>query len=466
MENLGTKMANMYPLALHIFRRDLRLYDNTALIESLKSSTAVIPCFIFDTRQINNNDYKSDNCIQFMAHSLQALDIELKKLNSKLYLFYGIAEDVIAQLLASLNIKAVYTNRDYTPFSRDRDGRIEKICRELNVDFYSYADALLHEPEEVMKLNLQPYTIFTHFFKKSFQLNVQLPKNNSYKNFYQKPIIFEDKVTLKKLLEINNPNIFLKGGRAEAISQLKKIKNLHDYEATRNYPAIHGTTQLSPHNKFGTLSVREFYAEIIKNFGEEHGLIKELYWRDFFTYVAFHHPHVFGESFYKKYDAIRWSQNQKHFDAWCAGQTGFPIVDAGMRELNMTGYMHNRVRMIVASFLTKDLHIDWRWGEKYFAQKLVDYDPAVNNGNWQWAASTGCDAQPYFRIFNPWLQQQKFDKDCIYIKKWIPELATIEPKIIHNLNKEKIILKTDYTKTIINHASESQKAKMMYKYIK
>lgn len=458
-------MRQMYPLALHIFRRDLRLNDNIALIEALKSSQAVIPCFIFDERQIENNAYKSNNCIQFMAHSLQALDTELRKKNSKLYFFYGISEDIIAQLLASLDIRAVFTNRDYTPFSRERDLIIERICHAVNVDFHSCADLLLHEPEEVMKSNHQPYTIFTPFFKKSLQLNVQSPRKNNYKNYYQKPIKFEDKLILKKLLKIDNKNILLKGGRAEALSQLKLIKDLGDYQQIRDFPAIHGTTQLSAHNKFGAISIREFYAEIVKNFGEEHGLIKELYWRDFFTHIAFHYPHVFGESFYKKYDAIRWSQNQKHFTAWCEGLTGFPIVDAGMRELNVTGYMHNRVRMIVASFLTKDLHIDWRWGEKYFAQRLLDYDPAVNNGNWQWAASTGCDAQPYFRIFNPWLQQKKFDQDCIYIKKWIPELASIEPRIIHNLGTGKVILKADYPKPIINHAAESRKAKIIYKYI-
>ncbi len=458
-------MTKMYSLALHIFRRDLRLYDNTALIESLKLSKAVIPCFIFDKRQIEKNEYKSNNCIQFMAHSLHELDIALRKKDSKLYFFYGIAEDVVAQLLIKLNIKAVFINRDYTLFSQERDLKIEKICHELNVDFYSYADVLLHEPEEVMKPNLQPYTIFTHFFKKSIQIQVQLPKNNVYNNYYQKSIVLEDKMTLKKLLKISNPNIILKGGRNEALSQLKKLKHLHDYQITRNFPSIPGATQLSAHNKFGTLSIREFYAEIIRSFSQEHELIKELYWRDFFTHIAFHYPHVFCGSFYEKYDTIRWSENHKHFDAWCKGETGFPIVDAGMRELNTTGFMHNRVRMIVASFLTKDLHIDWRWGEKYFAQKLIDYDPAVNNGNWQWSASTGCDAQPYFRIFNPWIQQCKFDADCIYIKKWIPELAAITPKTLHNISAMKIRL-IDYPEPIINHSTESRKARILYKYVK
>lgn len=458
-------MTKAYPLTLHIFRRDLRLYDNTALIEALKLSEFVIPCFIFDKRQIEHNDYKSDNCIQFMAHSLQELNDELKKKNSKLYMFYGIAEEVLLKLLSQLNIKAIFTNRDYTPFSQERDKKIAKICLDFNIDFHSYADALLYEPEEILKPNGQPYTVFTHFLKKSLQFYVKPPKNNLYENYYQKNILSEDNKILTKLLQKNNPNILVKGGRAEALLLLKKVKNLVNYQETRNTPSLSGTTQLSAHNKFGTLSIREFYSVIVKNFGRSHVLVNELIWRDFFTHIAFHYPRVFNEAFHSKYKEINWSQNQNHFRAWCEGHTGFPIVDAGMRELNITGYMHNRVRMIVASFLTKDLHIDWRLGEKYFAQKLVDYDPAVNNGNWQWAASTGCDAQPYFRIFNPWLQQQKFDPDCIYIKRWVPELTNISPKIIHELSKFKERTIPNYTCPIVDHAIESQKSKMMYKMI-
>lgn len=442
-----------YPLALHIFRRDLRLVDNTALLEALALSDSVIPCFIFDKRQIDNNDYKSNNCLQFMAHSLQELNQELNKRNSKLYTFYGIAEDVVAELLAQLSIKAVFINRDYTPFSRSRDNKIAQICRDADVDFHTHADALLHEPEEVLKPDHKPYTIFTPFFRKASPLYVPVPQSNNHKNYYQKSIATEDQQILNKLLQINNANIFVKGGRSEALSLLKSIKDLKDYADIRNIPSVHGTTQLSTHNKFGTLSIREFYATIVKDFGKGHTLLNELAWRDFFTHIGFHFPHVFGNAFNEKYRKIKWSQNEKHFRAWCEGQTGFPIVDAGMRQLNATGFMHNRVRMIVASFLTKDLHIDWRLGEKYFAQQLVDYDPAVNNGNWQWAASTGCDAQPYFRIFNPWLQQQKFDPDCLYIKRWLPELAQTPAKTIHSPT----------ALTMVDHALQSQKAKEMYK---
>lgn len=463
---MGMLSVKSYPLALHIFRRDLRLQDNTALLEALKASESVIPCFILDKRQIEDNEYKSDNCIQFMLHSLRELNNELNKKNSKLYVFYGIAEEVIANLCTQLNIKAIFINRDYTPFSLNRDEKIAKICRDAGIDLHTYADTLLYEPEEIVKSDHKPYTIFTPFFQKASQLYVPSPQKNVYINYYQKPIPLEDKHVFTRLLQRNNPTIFVKGGRTEAVSLLKNIKNLANYEVTRNIPALQGTTQLSAHNKFGTISIREFYATIVKNGGISHLLIKELLWRDFFTHIAFHYPHVFGHAFHKKYDNMDWSHNDNHFRAWCEGQTGFPIVDAGMRELNTTGYMHNRVRMIVASFLTKDLHIDWRLGEKYFAQKLVDYDPAVNNGNWQWAASTGCDAQPYFRIFNPWLQQQKFDPDCVYIKRWIPELDFIPPSIIHNLGKTKEKLMTNYTSPIVDHAYASQQAKIMYKMCK
>ncbi len=460
-----TAMKKIYSLALHIFRRDLRLYDNTALIEALRSSSYVIPLFIFDKRQLEKNDYKSDNCIQFMARSLEELEAELKKKSGKLHLFYGIAEDIVAQLLNALDIKAVFINRDYTAFSQKRDQNIEKVCHDLGVDFHCYADLLLHEPEEILKQNNEPYTIFTPFFKKAAELYVQAPKNNLYENYYQKSISGESKNILKTLFKKNNKSILVKGGRSEGLSLLKKIKHLNNYQMVRNLPALQGTTHLSAHNKFGTLSIREVYAAIVKNFGKKHTLIAELYWRDFFIHIAFHFPHIFGDAFKKKYSGIAWNQNENHFDAWCQGLTGFPIVDAGMRELNTTGYMHNRVRMIVASFLVKDLHIDWRLGEKYFSHKLVDYDPAINNGNWQWVASTGCDAQPYFRIFNPWLQQQKFDPDCAYIKRWIPELVTTSPKDIHKLNKIRKKLIINYPYPLVDHTIESQRAKIIYKRV-
>lgn len=456
-------MTKQYKLALHIFRRDLRLQDNTALIEALRTAEHVIPCFIFDPRQIKQNDYKSDHCLAFMRQSLQELDETLKQKQSCLYYFYGIAEDVVAKLIESHAIDAVFINRDYTPFSLKRDHQIEKSCKKNAVAFHCMADALLNEPEQVFKADRNPYTVYTPYRNKAKENPVAAPQKNLFQNYYNKPLA--DTVTLSTLPANNFPAMAVKGGREEGLKLLQRIKLLKNYDELRNIPAEDGTTKLSAHNKFGTISAREFFHYVWREHGKNHTLINELYWRDFFTQIAFYYPAVFGESFHAKYDNIKWSNNEKAFRAWCEGQTGFPIVDAGMRELNTTGYMHNRVRMITASFLTKDLHIDWRWGEKYFAQLLVDYDPAVNNGNWQWAASTGCDAQPYFRIFNPWLQQKKFDPDCLYIKKYIHELAAIPPKTIHNLAENQTRLLTNYPDPIVNHSEASAKAKSMYKKV-
>lgn len=456
-------MKQAYKLSLFVFRRDLRLQDNSGLIAALQSSQEVIPCFIFDSRQLEQNEYKADNCIEFMARSLQCLDDELKTKNSNLYYFYGIAEAVIAKLIDVLPIEAVFVNRDYTPFSIKRDEKIAKVCKQHKVDFHSYPDLLLHEPEMIHKSDNKPYTIYTPFFHKASEIAVSYPQRNIANNYYKKDIQYTDNKTLNKLLSHTNPNLVVKGGRSEAKKLLKKIGDLKNYATSRNIPAILGTTHLSAHNKFGTISIREFYHFVAKTFGPKHTLLNELYWRDFFTHIAFHYPKVFGHEFNEKFTNIQWQTNKKYFYAWCNGETGFPIVDAGMRELNTTGYMHNRVRMITASFLIKDLHIDWRLGERYFAQKLTDYDPSVNNGNWQWAASTGCDAQPYFRIFNPWLQQEKFDRDCVYIKRWIPELNRLSPKEIHQWVKQTPLNKTNYPKPIVNHTLQAKLAKKYYK---
>lgn len=453
-------MSHAYPLSLHLFRRDLRLEDNTALIEALKQSEAVLPCFIFDTRQVDKNKYKSNNAITFMGNSLKELDAALRAKGGQLYLFHGIAEEVIEALLKAHPIKAVYLNRDYTPFSKKRDEQIKKACAAHHVDFYSYADALLHEPEEVLKSDGKPYTVFTPSLRKALTLSVDSPVKNKYHHYYAKSVKIADTKTLDALLHNPNSALFVKGGRKEGIALLKKLTSLTQYQRLRDYPEKEMTSRLSAHLKFGTVSVREAHAMITQCLGKHHPLINQLHWRDFFTHIGYHFPYVFGHAFHQKYDALTWSTNEAHFKAWCEGKTGFPIVDAGMRELNETGYMHNRVRMIVASFLTKDLHIDWRRGEQYFATQLVDYDPALNNGNWQWSASTGCDAQPYFRIFNPWLQQAKFDPDCVYIKRWVPELKSITNKIIHQ-RKDHFI--ANYPMPLVDHAIESAKAKLAYK---
>ncbi len=453
-----------HKLTLHVFRRDLRLDDNTALIHALENSNKVIPCFIIDKRQVKENEYKSNNALQFMIGSLKDLDNQLRKRRGKLYLFYGIAEEVIEKLVSSLEIDLVTINRDYTPFSRQRDAKIQSTLKQKNVEFSSHGDALLNEPETIHKNDLKPYTIFTPFLRKAKIIPVRKPVRNNHTNYYLKKIkIQKNHKIFNQILSQKNPNILLDGGRKEGLKLLKNLRKLSDYEKQREYPAKDYTSHLSAHIKFGTVSIREVYHQIIKLFGESHALITELYWRDFFTHITYNFPHVIERSFYKKYDKIKWSYNKELFKSWCEGKTGFPIVDAGMKQLNTTGFMHNRVRLIAGSFLTKDLHIDWRWGEKYFAQKLVDYDPSVNNGNWQWVASTGCDAQPYFRIFNPWLQQKKYDTSCEYIKKWIHELRNLSPKEIHGLQFNKV---KKYPHPMINHSEESKIAKNMFIKIK
>lgn len=453
-----------YNLSLFIFRRDLRLEDNTALVNALQQSEQVIPCFVFDPRQIGNeNEFKSDNAIQFMIESLEDLQKQLKNNKGKLYLFYGKAEDIVEKLFKELPIDAIFLNKDYTPFSINRDAKIEVHALENKAQFRCYDDILLNDPEEIMTTNGTPYSVFTAYFKKTSKIKVSESQSNNYENYYKKDIKLEKEDLLKKILRNGNKNLWERGGRNNALKILKKLSKFKDYAKIRDYPSK-DTTYLSAHNKFGTVSIREVYHAICDQLSKDHLLIKQLYWRDFYTYVAYHSPFVYGHAYKEKYDNLEWNYNKKNFEAWCNGKTGFPIVDAGMRQLNETGFMHNRVRMIVASFLTKDLHIDWLQGEKYFAQKLVDYDPAVNNGNWQWVSSTGCDAQPYFRIFNPWAQQEKFDPKCVYIKQWVPELKNIDPKKIHKLYKLDIEIK-NYIKPIIDHDIERKEALKRYKNI-
>ncbi len=439
--------------ALFIFRRDLRLDDNTGLFFALSKAKSVIPAFIFTPEQIGRNPYRSSRCLQFMIESLEDLEKQLQKKGGRLCLFYGKPAVIVSKCIQQLKVDAVALNRDYTPYSIARDKAIEAVCKKLGVSFYSFDDALLHPPEETLKADGKPYALFTPYFRSASKLEVAKPLPCRKRNFSKEKIRFaKDKKFYDKILPARVKQS--PGGRSAALKLLKD--SYAKYAKQRDIPALNATTHLSSHLKFTTISPREAYWAFAKN----KELVRSLYWRDFFTSVATFFPNVFGHAFQKKFDRISWGYDRRRFRLWCEGKTGFPIVDAGMRELNETGYMHNRVRMIVASFLVKDLHIDWRWGEKYFARALIDYDPAVNNGNWQWSASTGCDAQPYFRIFNPWAQQAKFDPDCTYIKRWIPEL---EPISIDEILSEEGDRGTKYPKPIVNHANEAKKALTAYK---
>lgn len=455
---------HQYRLTLFIFRRDLRLEDNISLIFALQNSEQVIPCFIFDPRQCVKNSYKSAYSIQFMIESLEDLQQQLKTRDAQLFLFYGIAEKIIEKLLLDKKIDAVYFNRDYTPFSQKRDHAIQTICKKHSVKIHIFDDLLLNAPEMLLKPDGTSYQIFSRFYQNAKIIPILKPQKNTYRNYYVGEFSFgEEKEIFQKILPKRKSDLAAKGGRIECLKKLKGLKKIKNYIDERDYPSTKVTTGLSPYLKFTTCSIREVYYAIKTQVPNPENLLRQLYWRDFFTIIAFYFPHVFGKAYHQKYDHLFWENDKALFTAWCEGKTGFPIVDAGMRQLNQTGYMHNRVRLITASFLAKDLHIDWRWGEKYFAQNLIDYDPAVNNGNWQWVAGTGTDAQPYFRIFNPWLQQRKFDPDCAYIKEWLPELKDLDKKIIHQWYKKtyhsSVLL---YPVPIVDHTVEANKAKKFY----
>lgn len=450
----------MYQKALFIFRRDLRLEDNCGLLFALENAKEVLCCFIFTSEQIDHNPYRSDSCLEFMLESLEDLESEIKSKGGKLYYFFDSPESVVEKCIQKLGVDLVVVNQDYTPYSVQRDKKIEKVCHNRNVPFKHFDDLLLHSPLDLRKKNGDPYTVFTPFYKNALQFEVARPKKNTYTHYSKKNIDFAAGPSLfQNILPARNP--LQKGGRKEGLKILHKLAPFSHYDLQRDFPCKDKTTHLSPHLKFTTVSPREVYHEMVTQLGPNSGLLRSLYWRDFFSSIALFFPHVFKGAFHTKFDHLTWENNPKQFQHWCEGTTGFPIVDAGMRELNQTGFMHNRVRMIVASFLVKDLHIDWRLGEKYFAQHLIDYDPAVNNGNWQWSASTGCDAQPYFRIFNPWLQQKKFDPECLYIKKWIPELRKQDAQKIHNWFQEKKTF--SYPDPIVDHSVESKKAIINYK---
>lgn len=457
----------MNNLTLFIFRRDLRLQDNTALYHALKQGP-VLACFIFDPRQTTErNQFRTENGLQFLIESLKELEKNLEEHAGRLYIFEGEPHHVINKLFSLISISHVFVNRDYTPFSKKRDEQINQVCQKNSVAFHSFGDALLHEPEEIYNKQNKPYTIFTPFYKNSLEQKIRTPLKISQGVFYTKNISLPQinltyELSAKGvILTSYNHRIAELGGKSHAVKVLKHLGQFKNYTNEKDFPSIQ-TTRLSAHLKFGTISIRELFHGCQKTLGDS-ALLRQLFWRDFYTHIAFHFPHIFEGAFQKEYDALSWVYDQALFERWCYGLTGFPIVDAGMRELNATGYMHNRVRMIVASFLTKDLHMNWQLGERYFARKLVDYDPSLNNGNWQWVASTGCDPQPYFRIFNPWLQQKKFDPECEYIKKWIPELQQYSAKIIHSWDNATIA--SAYPKPMVDHSVQARVALKMYKNI-
>jgi deoxyribodipyrimidine photo-lyase len=399
----------MDSISIFWFRRDLRLNDNTALNQALANSKNVLPLFIFD-EEILSELPLDDARFTFIHDRLCIIDQKLKEHNSSILCLKGNPIEVWKELLQSYVIKSVYVNKDYEPYARNRDTKIEELLSSNGVEFLSFKDQVIHEEKEVLKKDGTPYTVFTPY--KNKWLEIYKPKSPAdspgYKHFFQKVIPF--------------PSLQELGFKKSSIKVRDyELSQIHIYPEARDFPSIDSTSYLSPHLRFGTVSIRTVISMLKSS---DHVFMSELIWREFFMQILFHFPAVVSQNFKPKYDGIKWLNSEDDFKKWCEGKTGYPMVDAGMRQLNETGYMHNRVRMITAGFLCKHLLIDWRLGEAYFAQKLLDYELSSNNGNWQWAAGTGCDAAPYFRIFNPMAQLKKFDEKEIYVKEWIPELGT------------------------------------------
>jgi len=421
-------------IAIFWHRRDLRLHDNAGLYHALKSGLPVLPIFIFDKQILDRLEDKTDKRVLFIHQQIQLLKNKLGDLGSDLMAWYGNPIDVWKQILNTYNIGAVYTNHDYEPYAKDRDEAVGKLLQEKNIALNTYKDQCIFEYNEVLKDNGEPYTVFTPYSKKwKAKLKPYYVKpypNEKYFNaFFQTPTT--PIISLNEMGFEESKFTFPSTEVAQGI--------IRNYDKTRNFPAILGTSRLGIHFRFGTISIRE-KAQKALQLNETY--LNELIWRDFYMMILAHFPHVANGAFRKEYNRIAWRNNEEEFNAWCEGKTGYPIVDAGMRELNTTGYMHNRVRMIVASFLTKHLLIDWRWGEAYFAKKLLDFDLSANNGGWQWAAGCGTDAAPYFRVFNPALQTEKFDKELKYIKQWVPEFGTSsypKPIVPHDMARKRCL---------------------------
>lgn len=415
METLDQNQSRSYldpTTTVFWFRRDLRLQDNAGLFHALKDNEKVAPIFIFDTEILDKLEDHTDLRVQFIHESLEVVKQQLEAMGSSLLVLHGNPVTVFKTLPA----KAVYTNHDYEPYATQRDEHVRQSLQQRSIAFHTFKDQVIFEKNDVVKDDGKPYTIFTPYSKKwKANLNPDSLKSYATENHFDH---------LKKTTPLPMLTLEQLGFKRTAFTfPERKIKQavIEHYHEQRNFPAIAGTTKLSVHLRFGTVSIRKL-AQVARTKNET--WLNELIWRDFYHMILWHYPHVQHKSFKPAYDAIAWQNNEQEFNAWCAGRTGYPIVDAGMRQLNATGFMHNRVRMIVASFLTKHLLIDWRWGEAYFAKKLLDYDLAANNGGWQWAASSGCDAAPYFRVFNPALQTEKFDPKRDYIKTWVPEVDT------------------------------------------
>lgn len=457
--------------SIFLFNRSLRVYDNIGLHNTIINSKNTICIFILNPIQISNiNKYKSNNSINFMIEALIDLNEYLAHYNSKLWVVYGNEYSVLSIIFNNMKIDSVNCIMDYTYYSSKREKIIEKICKEYQIDFNIYEDILLHNINTIKNNSNKAYLKFTPFYNyaitlpvsKSIKMDlIRLKSNTNLKNIGDLNVISINNIKnfiMNKYGMVFSTDITIKGTRKEGLSKLKNaIKNKSNYEETKNLLKLK-TTLLSAYLKFGLLSIREVYWNFVDSFGIDHSLVKQLYWREFYSIISYEYKKIiyFNKNIKEKYDKMIWNNN-KNLKYWINGETGYPIVDAGMRELNATGYMHNRSRLITADFLIKILRINWREGEQYFATKLIDYDPMLNNGNWAWVSGSGTDSQPYYRIMNPWNQSKKYDADCVYIKKWVPELKNVDCKDIHNWEASYMKYPNIYFKPLVDYKTERNK---------
>jgi deoxyribodipyrimidine photo-lyase len=479
-------MSKPHQRALFWFRRDLRDHDNAGLYHALKDAEAVWCVFVFDTEILEALPTRNDRRVEFIHGSVVELDAALRERGGGLIVRHGRAREAIPTVASELKVDAVYTNHDYEPAALNRDGEVEDALKSQGMSFHTFKDTVIFEKDEVLTQAGGTFSVFTPY------KNAWLKKLETRGDFYWRAYPVEKYIkALAKPAAGKIPPLSSMGFESANIRKLGVVPGMSGAEAllsdfltriagykdARDFPAVKGVSYLSVHNRFGTVSIRRLVNEALLAQAEGIGpatWLSELVWRDFYFQILWHHPRVATRSFKPEYDAIRWSDDKLLYAAWCEARTGYPIIDAAMRQIAQTGYMHNRLRMIVASFLTKDLHIDWRAGERYFADNLIDFDLAANNGGWQWAASTGCDAQPYFRIFNPVSQSEKFDPRGKFIRRYVPELARVPDAYIHapwtmpplEQQAASCVVGRDYPAPVVDHALAREKTLAMYAVVK
>jgi len=417
------------------FRRDLRLHDNVGFFKALHGKLPVLPVFIFDTNILEELP-EDDARVNFIHRQLNRMNDKLREHGSSLLVLQGSPEDAFSEILSDYEVKNVITNRDYEPYAKQRDEEVEAMLSEKNIGFYTYKDQVIFEKDEVVKNDGDPYVVYTPYMKTwrdQFDPEKHIKDHDPAK-------VLKNLIQEKDLRFLSLEDIGFIPSEIQVPDYDVSESLIDAYGKTRNFPDKDGTSHLGPHLRFGTVSIRQMVRKALESSSDV--FLKELIWREFFMQILYHYPHTVNKAFKSKYDRIPWRNNEEEFERWKEGKTGYPLVDAGMRQLKATGYMHNRVRMLVASFLCKHLLIDWRWGEAYFAEKLLDYEQASNVGNWQWASGSGVDAAPYFRIFNPMTQVDKFDKDKRYIKTWVEEFGTdayCDPVVEHKKGRERAL---------------------------